>query len=111
MVPGDALLIFGAALALATLWIGKRSAPWFLTALRVFAYPLIVLGIGLVAFSLVDVYMVKVAHVTPGEPMGMDELAYPVRGALLDIAKGIGLLVLAFFFRDYARRKRLSAGR
>ena len=109
MVPADILLLLAAALALVAVWIRNTLPPWVLLAPRVLAYLLFILGIVGTVFSLVDIYMVSVDHVTPGEPMYLDELAYPVRGALLNLARSVAFLVLAFFYRDYARRRRPPA--
>lgn len=104
MVPADAMLLVAAALLAAAAWMGNRTPSWLLVALSIFAYPLFFVGIFGVAFSLVDAYMVEIARVTPGEPMFLDELAYPLSAAVVDLGRGIGFLFLAFFSRDYARR-------
>jgi hypothetical protein len=109
VVPIDYFLLVAAALTLAFAIWRPVLAPWLRTTLRLLAYPVILLGAADVAFSLADVYMVRVANVIPGDPMGMDELAYPVRDAVFGIARGIGLLFLAFFIREHTRRT-ISAG-
>jgi hypothetical protein len=108
MVPADALLLVAAALVVAAVWMRDRTPSGLVLTLSIVAYPLIIVGIPAVAFSLVDAYMVEIARVPPGEPMFLDEHAYPLSDALLDIGRGIGLLFLGFFSRDYARRKRLA---
>jgi hypothetical protein len=111
VAPIDVVLLVVAALALAVAVKGTLAPLWLLTTLRVLAYPMILLGVMAVASALIDMYMVRVAHVPPGEPMGLDQLAYPLREAFLDIARGVGLLIVAFFFRDYARRRKLPVGK
>lgn len=107
-MTADVLLLIAVALVVTLVWMGKGAPSWLLLMLSILSYPMIFVGIAGVTLSLVDAYMVGIDRVPPGEPMFLDELAYPLRDALLDLMKGVGFLILAFFSRDYARRKKLE---
>lgn len=109
MVPGDALLLTAAVLSATLAWMQRRTPRWLIRLVPFFAYPVVFLGAGEVAGSLVDAYMVGVVHVRPGEAMYLDELAYPLRDALIGMGEGCALVVLGFFLRDYSRRLRRGA--
>jgi hypothetical protein len=64
----------------------------------------VVLGIPNVVSCIVDVYRVTIDRVPPGEPMGMDALAYPVHDALLNGAVGVALIAVGLGVRYYLRR-------
>jgi hypothetical protein len=64
----------------------------------------VLLGVFYVLTCIIDVYMVVIARVPSGEPMGGDELAYPVPRALVDGAIGVGLIALGLGVRHYLRR-------
>lgn len=89
MVPADVLLLIAVALVVTVSWIGKEAPSWLLLVLSILSYPLIFVGIAIVTLSLVDAYMVGIDRVPPGEPMFLDELAYPFRDALLDLMRGV----------------------
>jgi len=63
-------------------------------------------GIAVVALAVIDGYMVTVGGVPPGEPMYLDELAYPLRDAIFQGLLGAGAITLGFVAKAYARRHR-----
>ena len=87
----------------------SSSSAWSASGLSLLALVPVVLGIPYVVICILDVYMVVIGRVPPGEPMGMDTLAYPVNEALIeggigrqliDEVRGVGrierILVLQF---------------
>ena len=77
---------------------------WLRLTTSLLALVPVLFGIAYVFGCILDVYMVVVARVPPGEPMGMDTLAYPVRDALIDGAIGVVLIALGLGVRHYLRR-------
>jgi hypothetical protein len=80
-----------------------------LRTIAFFGILLIIVGAAVVGVCLIDIYMVGVAGVPPGEPMYVDELAYPISDALVIAAKGIALIVVGSVGGEYARRKLRAA--
>jgi hypothetical protein len=78
-------------------------------AVSIIAWVPILLGIGHVSIGLIDGYMVTAGGVAPGEPMNWDDLAYPLRDAILQAVLGLGLIVLGAVVRLYVSRKSRAA--
>ena len=78
-------------------------------ALSIAAWVPIVLGIGPVSAAIIDGYMVAVGGVAPGEPLYLDELAYPLRDAITQGAIGLGLITFGAIVRLHVSRKARAA--
>jgi hypothetical protein len=77
---------------------------WLKLTLSLLALVPVVLGIPYVLSCILDVYMVVIDRIPPGEPMGMDTLAYPVNEALIEGGIGVVLIALGLGARHYLRR-------
>ena len=97
MVPLDSVLLLAAALALVVAVRAGSLPLWALTALRLLASALLILGIVFTLLSLRDVYRVGIT----------DLLHY----AFLDLARGVVLVALAVLLRHYALRREVSVGK
>jgi hypothetical protein len=64
---------------------------------------LIVVGIVNAALAIVGSYMVVFGHVTPGEPMYLDELAPTLGEAMGQATIGVALIALGFLVRAWAK--------
>src|SRR5438132_11077739 len=84
----------------------SSSSAWSASGLSLLALVPVVLGIPYVVICILDVYMVVIGRVPPGEPMGMDTLAYPVNEALIEGGIGVVLIALGLGMRRYLRRTR-----
>jgi len=78
-------------------------------ALSIVAWLPILLGAQLVLAGIIDIYMVTAGGVSPGEPMGMDALAYPLPEAILEGTVGLGLIALGALGRTYVSRRGRAA--
>jgi len=78
-------------------------------AVSIVAWVPILLGIGYLSNGIINGYMVTIGGIAPGEPMNWDDLAPPLRVAILVFGAGVGLITLGAMVRMYVSRKSRAA--
>jgi len=80
-------------------------------SLRIFGWMVTLVGCIVIVGALTGLYMLLIKDIPQGQPIFLDAVVPPLRGALLHLANGTALTCAPFILRrGYARWRRHSSG-